>query len=427
MVKGLCAALALLFSLVAASAYTQGLGPGVNGIAVSAQIGNGGTPADPFALYWPRPTLVSPVTITIAAGDFNSIFWKNSLTASIDTCTTTCVMHVTSASATNMASNWFLTGSQNAPALPTGCYVISQVSGTTGGTGTYTVASACGAVATQAVNAAPDCNVVWPNTQHNGYVFINGCHNAESIGGYNTINPQGADQSNNAPSRLLYINGATGTFDIQGLYCYTGGATSGYSMTDCIDTGPGTTADIQIQNVRAEGMFGWYASTGPGCTGTGCGAFHSDGFQPFGGAGNVRIHNFSLVNMGYQGLSTGIDIGPIASMTAVNVNASTDSQTQTDRPHSNGGYLFAPDGSSSVCTTHYPTATYNFYLQSNRAARTSLADLILTCDTLTGDPTVSVKINDSNFSGQINWGAPPGGDYAPANKVGLNYPTNGYN
>ena len=69
----------------------------------------------------------------------------------------------------------------------------------------------------------------------------------------------------------------------------------------------------------------------------------------------------------------------------------------------------------------------NFYIQSNRTAITSLTQMILTCDGLVGNPTQSVAINDPNFTGLIYWGAPPQGDYVPANLVGLPYPSGGYN
>lgn len=377
-------------------------------------------PLNSFSLTWSRPALIGPKTITITAGNFNSTTWVSNLTASVTGCPGFCLLTVTAADISNLAANWFLIDSTGGGALVDGCAITSLGTGT-GGTGTYNLNSTCSNLTSQAISAAPDCTVIWPGSTHNGFTEINGCHNMVSIGGDATITPQGADLTNNAPSRLIYIKNAIGTVSIEGLYGHTGGSTSGDSMVDFIDISA-PLATVQIQNVRAEGLYGYAVATATPPPSNAY-AFHADCVQPFGGVAILKIHNLTCYTA-YQGIDTFFGLAAVGSAELDNINIVV-SDFAIFGTHNNGGIVLwtTPNGTCSPT----PTTVSNFYIvprQNNNFLSASIYGN-------SGCPvTVSADGNSATggtlFTGTIYRGFPLGGDFVTANRVGLNYPSGGY-
>lgn len=258
-----------------------------------------------------------------------------------------------------------------------------------------------------------DCLLQWPASLKNGHVYINGCHNIESQGGLSNITPQGSDLTNSAQSRGIYINGASGIVDVQGLDVENGGPSSPNSMMDGIVINA-PSATVQLQNDRIFGVFGYNDQ------------FHADCVQPYGGVRALLENNITCYSA-YQGNTIDQDVGPIGSAVLDNVNEVIFGPTITGT-HNSGGYLL--DVFRAVdCSDNYPTSFLNVYLGSQRPVRTDLSYLVLTsgnggggsCNTLAGSLTGNATITGGQFSGHLTWGAAPFGDYAPASKVGLFY------
>lgn len=377
-------------------------------------------PLPSFALKWSRPTLVSPKTITVSAGNFSSTFWVSQLTASITGCPGACLLTVSAVDISNLAKNWFLADATGAGTLVDGCAITSLGTGT-GGTGTYNLNSTCSNLSSQAISAAPDCTVVWPGSTHNGYAEFNGCHNLVSIGGDATITPQGADLSNSAPSRLFYIKEAIGTVSVEGFYGHTGGSTSGDSMVDFIDIAA-PLATVQVQNSRCEGLYGYFlpVATPPPSNAY---AFHADVIQVFGGAMALKVHSLTCYTA-YQGIDVFSDQAPVGSADLENVNIGV-ADLALFGNHNNGGFVLWTTPNNTCSPT--PTIVSNFYivprpnnnLLSQSVYGTSGCALVVA-------PDGNSATGGTLFAGVVYKGLPPRGDFVPANRVGLNYPSGGY-
>lgn len=253
-----------------------------------------------------------------------------------------------------------------------------------------------------------DCLIRWPSTKHVGYVWIEGCHNLVSIGGWNTL-VQTADHSNSAPSRAFYLSGTTGVAHIEGFLVDA----SGGGMSDGIDINA-PVATVQIENVRIDGIFG-YADQ-----------FHADCVQPFGGVKALRIYNFTC-RTGYQGLSIGPTAATPATWTAdIERTNIVSIGPQIYGAHNTGGYIYWPCD-DTPCTKGALTALNQVYLQPRSVwpfALTVFASSKAASNAIGATPAMSFP--GLPIIGQVTMGAPPTGDFVPAGVAGPHYVSPGY-
>ena len=253
-----------------------------------------------------------------------------------------------------------------------------------------------------------DCILRWPTTKHVGTVWIEGCRNLVSMGGWNTI-PLSSDLSNNANSRILYLSGTAGRAHIEGLL----GDASGGSMSDGIDINA-PLATVEIENVRIDGIYGYMDR------------FHADCVQPFGGVKALRIYNFTC-NTAYQGLSiwpvSGSPAGWTADIERTNI---TSIGAQIWGSHNNGGYIYWPCA-DSACTNGALTSLYSVYLQArptNLFASTVYSPATTLNAWVLAAPTITFP--GMKVVGHVTQGPPPGGDFVPAGVAGVHYVSPGY-
>ena len=257
-----------------------------------------------------------------------------------------------------------------------------------------------------------DCRIQWPAARHVGYVRIGGCRNLVSIGGWNTI-PDGPDHSNAAPSRILELSAITGTAHIEGLL----GDASGGGMSDCIDLAA-PAATVQIENVRCDGIFGFFDQ------------FHADCIQPFGGVAALRVDGFTC-RTGYQGLS----IWPVAASPAgwsadlrrVNIAAIG---PVIHGAHNDGGYLYWPCA-DRACADVAQTRLSEVYLQPRAGQPFGTTVYALDAAALARpaalDPGgTAISFPGLPVDGHVTLGPPPGGDFAPDGLAGPGYRSPGY-
>ncbi len=253
-----------------------------------------------------------------------------------------------------------------------------------------------------------DCILRWPATKHVGTVWIEGCRNLVSMGGWNTI-PASSDLSNNANSRILYLSGTAGRAHIEGLL----GDASGGAMSDGIDINA-PLATVEIENVRIDGIFGYNDR------------FHADCVQPFGGVKALRIYNFTC-NTGYQGLSIwpvdGSPAGWTADIERTNI---TSIGAQIWGSHNSGGYLYWPCA-DNACTGGALTALSEVYL---KARPVNPFKMTVYSPSLTLNPWLAsaqtITFPGLKVVGHVTQGPPPGGDFVPAGVAGVHYVSPGY-
>ncbi len=263
------------------------------------------------------------------------------------------------------------------------------------------------------VPGARDCVLQWPRARHVGHVQISGCHNLVSIGGWNTI-PDGPDHSNAPPSRILEISAITGVAHVEGLL----GDASGGGMSDCI-TIAAPAAVVQIENVRCDGIFGFYDQ------------FHADCIQPFGGVKALRIYDFTC-RTGYQGLSIwpvgGSPLGWTADLQRVNVISIGPA---VYGGHNSGGYLYWPCATAQ-CANVGRTVLCDVYLQPRPAMAFSttvystVGGQIAHPAALVAGAAPVISFPGLPIDGHVTQGSPPAGDYVPVGAAGPDYVSPGY-
>ena len=262
----------------------------------------------------------------------------------------------------------------------------------------------------------PDCILAWPRTKHVGRVQIFNCHNLVSIGGWNTVPPAyfsngTVDTTNNPPSRILEVSGATGIVHIEGLL---GDASAG-GMSDGLDFNS-PQAIIQIENVRIDGIYGYSNQ------------FHADCIQPFGGVRALRVYNFTC-RTAYQGLSIwpvgATPWGWTADIERTNI-ASIGPVIWGE--HNDGGYLYWPCANSG-CSNMALTSFSYVYLQPRPGAAFSTTVYSTQRGVLESTPLVTssaITFPGLKIVGHVSYGAPPGGDFVPVGVAGVNYVSPGY-
>ena len=257
-----------------------------------------------------------------------------------------------------------------------------------------------------------DCVLAWPPGRHVGHVQVSGCHNLVSIGGWNTI-PEGPDHTNAALNRILELSAITGTAHIEGLL----GDASGGGMSDCIDINA-PAAVVQIENVRCDGIFGFFDQ------------FHADCIQPFGGVKALRIYDFTC-RTAYQGLS----VWPVAASPAgwsldlerVNI---VSIGPAIHGAHNSGGYLYWPCAEPS-CARVASTRLSEVYLQPRPGAAFATAVYSLAQTALARPAALSaagavISFPGLPIDGHVSLGAPPEGDFVPEGRAGPGYQSPGY-
>lgn len=253
-----------------------------------------------------------------------------------------------------------------------------------------------------------DCIVRWPAAKHVGSVWIEGCHNVVSIGGYGSV-PQSSNYTNSAPSRILYFSSTTGVIHVEGLL---GDASSG-GMSDGLDFNA-PLATVQIENVRIDGIFGYNDE------------FHADCIQPFGGIKALRIYNFTC-RTAYQGLSIGPAAtspkGWTADIERTNIQSIG---TQIWGAHNTGGYIYWPCN-DTPCTNGALTSLNQVYLQprpGNLFVNTVWASSVKLATPLGAAATLSFP--GLPMIGVVTLGPPATGDFVPVGVAGLKYVSPGY-
>ncbi|QUD88060.1 hypothetical protein [Phenylobacterium montanum] len=249
-----------------------------------------------------------------------------------------------------------------------------------------------------------DCRLVWPPGRHVGAVRIFNARNLVSIGGWTSV-PQPADHSNAPPSRILEVSGATGVVHIEGLL---GDASAG-GMSDGLDFNA-PKAVVQIENVRIDGVFGFYDQ------------FHADCIQPFGGVKALRVDRFTC-RTGYQGLS----IWPVSTSPAgwsvdlrhVDITAIG---PVIHGAHNDGGYLYWPCRAAD-CANVARTSLSEVYLQPRPGM--AAASTVWTGG-LVQPMAGAIGFSRLPIDGHVTIGAPPNGDFVPPGVAGPAYRSPGY-
>jgi hypothetical protein len=249
-----------------------------------------------------------------------------------------------------------------------------------------------------------DCRLVWPAGKHVGAVRIFNPHNLVSIGGWNTV-PQPADHSNAPPSRILEVSGATGVVHIEGLL---GDASAG-GMSDGLDFNS-PRATVQVENVRIDGIFGFYDQ------------FHADCIQPFGGVAVLRVDGFTC-RTAYQGLSiwpvSASPPGWSAVLQRVNIVSIGPAVWGA---HNTGGYVYWPCA-TSACAKVARTTLSDVYVEPPPAA--SFASTVWTGRAVT-PMAGAISFPGLPIDGHVTLGPPPGGDFVPPGVAGPGYASPGY-
>lgn len=257
-----------------------------------------------------------------------------------------------------------------------------------------------------------DCVLAWPAGKHVGPVEIIGCRNLISIGGWTTL-PRTSDLSNSAPSRGLYLKGLTGVAHIEGLLIDG----SGGGMSDGVDIAA-PQAVVQIENVRIEGIYGYFDQ------------FHADCLQPFGGVRALRVDRLTCYT-GYQGLS----VGPAsqtprpwsADFRRVNI---VSTGPLIHGAHNSGGFLYWPCN-GFACANVARTRLTEVYLQPRPGASfastvfSTLGAIAHPAALVAGTPA-AISFPGLPIDGHVSQGPPPGGDFVPTGVAGPAYVSPGY-
>ena len=258
------------------------------------------------------------------------------------------------------------------------------------------------------ISTSQDCILRWPTTKHVGTVWIEGCHNLVSIGGWNSI-AQSSNHTNSAVARILYLSATTGVAHIEGLL---GDASSG-GMSDGIDI-EAPKATVQIENVRIDGIYGYNDQ------------FHADCLQPFGGVKSLRIDRFTC-RTAYQGLS----IWPVAASPRGWTADIEHTNIITFGPdlngsHNTGGYVYWPC-SDKACTNGALTSLNEVYLQprpSHTFTTTVYSPSTAVWSISAGVPAMIFP--NLPIVGHVVQGPPPTGDFVPSGVAGVHYVSPGY-
>lgn len=166
-------------------------------------------------------------------------------------------------------------------------------------------------------------------------------------------------------------------------------------------------ATVQLENIRAVGIKGSYASN------------HSDVVQPYGGVKALRIDRLSA-DSNYQGIFTRPDQGAIGSVDLQNVDLAFNNSLAT----TSGGYLLWMTSDCAMA----PTTLSNVYITPRSGASLGAAVWPATNDAkcpskLSGNAVTFPKLP---VTGGVIGGAPPAGSFVPSGRAGTAYSSPGY-
>lgn len=233
------------------------------------------------------------------------------------------------------------------------------------------------------------------STPHRGILSINGGRNVVIKGG--TI----ALPLISVKTTGLFIANSVGTVHVEGVL-FDG---SLHEMDAIQISAPAAT--VQIENVRASGLFGSFNTN------------HTDVIQPWGGVKALRVDRLTA-DSNYQGIFTRPDQGAIGSVSLENVDLSFNNARAT----SDGGFLL---WMSSDCKMA-PTTLSNVYIVPRTGTMLGMSVWPATSDRVcpslqTGNTVTFPKLP---VTGGVIGGAPPAGSFVPTGKAGVGYVSPGY-
>jgi hypothetical protein len=233
------------------------------------------------------------------------------------------------------------------------------------------------------------------STPHKGILSINGGRNVVIKGG--TI----ALPATSAKTTGLFIANSVGTVHVEGVL-FDG---SLHEMDAIQISAPAAT--VQIENVRANGLFGSFDTN------------HTDVIQPWGGVKALRVDRLTA-DSNYQGIFTRPDQGAIGSVDLQNVDLTFNNAKAT----SAGGFLL---WMSSDCTMA-PTTLSNVYITPRSGTTLGMSVWPATSDRVcpslqTGNTVTFPRLP---VTGGVIGGAPPVGPFVPTGKAGTAYVSPGY-
>jgi hypothetical protein len=280
------------------------------------------------------------------------------------------------------------------------------------------------------LSTSKDYIVKLPSTDYVGTVRIIGGRNVELIGGHITV-PNSANQQDNDGNGndvALRISDNVGTVFVEGVLI--DGQDPGSTMFDVINTDD-PNGNIQLENIRADNVWGTFSRTAGGSASTG---EHADVIQTWGGAKSLDIYNFTA-HVDYSGFFIGPETGTqVNNYDMRNVNLVDEPIPSALKSITHGGgWLLWLTGGSSACGHGGPMSLTNFYIDNESGGRISNADSVWpevgsgggSCPAVQSGNTVSwPKLTE--VSGHITFGPPPSGDFVPAGVAGNSYVTPGY-
>jgi hypothetical protein len=231
---------------------------------------------------------------------------------------------------------------------------------------------------------------------HLGMLSVNGGRNVVVKGG--TI----ALPLTSAKATGLFIINSVGTVHVEGVL-FDG---SLHEMDAIQIAAPSAT--VQIENVRANGLFGSFDTN------------HTDVIQPWGGVGALRVDRLTA-DSNYQGIFTRPDQGTIGSVSLQNVNLSFNNAKATS---TGGGFLL---WMSTDCKMA-PTTLSNVYITPRSGRSLGMSVWPATSDGMcpslqTGNTVTFPKLP---VTGGVIGGTPPAGSFVPTGKAGTAYVSPGY-
>ena len=267
-----------------------------------------------------------------------------------------------------------------------------------------------------------DWIVKLPSVPVVGGLDINGGHNVIIIGGEIDL-PTPCTTDNNVCHgiNISRNSNSTGEVYIEGVLIRNPDPTHSKYSGDGIDVNTSATANVTIQNVRIEGI--------DGCDANGNSA-HADVFQPYGAKGAVIHVDHLTGTTDFQGMEINPDTASPSSGIYKNVNMNVLSNPHSGCPGYGGNhYVWWLTAGNSTCTT-YPMTLTNVYASEPNGSLQHNAVWPDTSSSLACDAQYSSGLATwpklASVSGGVRNGLPPGGDFVPAGRAGINYVSPGY-
>ncbi|HEY6779455.1 MAG TPA: hypothetical protein VI111_00790, partial [Thermoleophilaceae bacterium] len=238
-----------------------------------------------------------------------------------------------------------------------------------------------------------------------GGSFVEGGRNVVIVGGHVTL-PAGT--TSDEQRRGLYFKNQTGTVHVEGVLIdgSGGGDGDGIALSAPLAT-------VQLENVRIVGLRGSEGAT------------HADVVQPWGGVRELRIDRLSGSSH-FQGLQLPVAMGPIESA-AIRFADLRALVPLAGRRRPGGGHMLwlTPSGSCAG----YPTELDHVYVmpRPGRELRNSVWPGVGDGSQCAGvEQGGAVRWPRLPVRGDVQAGAPVGGDYVPRWNVGERYRSPGY-